>query len=205
MADPVVVIGCGSAKRDLAPGKQVPIVDLYTGSLYRARLEYARMYGGPRFVASARHGHAPADLWVETYEADLRRLPIAERAAWSDRVLHTLTVSVPREARIVALVAGPYALPFIATRRRGYDVEIPAHGLPIGSAIRYLRTVASGAAEAPPPAGRGGQTPAPRDYESEAERIREELERAAPADDEDWTISTGALRALLRGAEGAAC
>ncbi len=34
-------------------------------------------------------------------------------------------------------------------------------------------------------------------YNREADLILAELERDAPADDEEWTISTGALRALL--------
>lgn len=38
----------------------------------------------------------------------------------------------------------------------------------------------------------------PRDYEGDAVEILAELERDKPEQHEEWTVSTGALRALIR-------
>lgn len=185
----VVVIGCGAAKRDLAPGELVPIGELYTGNLFRSRLAYARMFGGPHFVASAHHGLVPVDTLVASYEKDLRLR--GGRAEYTERVLRALEKHVDRSIPIIALVAGPYAAPFRVARARGWSVEIPAEGLPIGETLRFLKLQLRGRPIT------DVEVLAGSDFHAEAQLIEEELERDAPDDDEEWTISTGALRALL--------
>lgn len=196
MTQPVVVIGCGASKRELLPGERVPIVDLYTGHLYRKRLAYAQMLGGPHFVLSGHHGLVDVDTEVVAYDVDLRgyRDERGDLGQWRARVRAAIEKRIAPELRIVALVAGPYALPFRDARAAGRDVEIPAEGLPIGKMLRHLKLALRGREpepEAPHPAG------AVHDFGADAASIREQLEREQPADDEEWLITTGALRALL--------
>lgn len=195
MTAPVVVIGCGAAKRDLADGETVPIVDLYTGNLFRSRLAYARIYGGPHYVASGHYGLVRADTQVQVYELDLRdyRASKDQRAWYREHVLHTLERAVPRETPIIALLAGVYAQPFHTARERGWSVEIPAEGLPIGETLRFLKLALRGRPVDVEPTCRYAMT-----FAAQADAIRAELERDNPDDDDGWDITTGALRELLR-------
>lgn len=191
---PIVIIGCGAAKVDLTEGETVPIVDLYTGNLFRSRLAYARIYGGPHYVASGHHGLVRSDTHVHAYELDLRERANAEQRAWyREHVLHTLEREVDRKTPIIALLAGVYAQPFHTARERGWSVEIPAEGLPIGEALRFLKLALRGRPVDVEPTRSDAMT-----YAAQADAIRAELERDSPADDDEWTITTGALRVLLR-------
>lgn len=200
MKDPVVIIGCGKAKRELAPGQRVPIVELYTGSLFRARLTYAQALGGPHYVLSARHGLVPVDCEVETYEDDLNKRTARERRGWTElATVQIRSAATPKgqqefEKRpIVALVAGRYAEWIGTLRREGHDVDVPAEGLPVGLAIRWLRNAAEvvrgEVAEDEPE-----RVP---DYDREADEVLAELEGVRPADDEEFVLSSGTLRALI--------
>jgi hypothetical protein len=178
-----VIIGCGKAKRALEDGESVPIETLYTGSLYRARLAYAERLGGPHYVLSAAHGLVPAGEEVASYEVDLRGFRMRERGAWADRVLGQFTHFVSREYPVVLLAAGPYLDWIGSARGVGYDVRVPAQGLPIGRAIAWFREAAQGG-----------------DHASDARRVAGELARVgtdAVSDDEEYLLTAGVLRALL--------
>lgn len=188
---PIVIIGCGKAKRDVPEGERVPIRDLYTGSLYRARLAFAEALGGPDYVLSASYGLAEADRLVRPYEADLRAWSKREREGWTSNVLAMLGARRLDKSRpIVALVAGPYAHWIHTARERGHSVTIPAEGLPLGPSIKWLREAAAALPEYVEP------EPEP-DYEREAAEVLAELERDEPDDGEGYELSVGALRALL--------
>lgn len=87
MTSPIVILGCGAAKRDLGPDERCPAIDLYVGPLYRSRLAYARARGGPHWIASAAHALVHPQAPTAVYESDLRRKSPAERRAWVDAVV----------------------------------------------------------------------------------------------------------------------
>lgn len=145
MADPIIILGCGAAKRDLGPGEQVAIVDLYTGPLYRARLAYARALGGPQWILSGLHGLRRTDYLVGTYEHDLRKARAQERDGWALRVACDVQRLIGHGAPIVALASGPY-LVWIRRLQAGarswgrppWSISVPAEGLPLGEQRRWL-------------------------------------------------------------------
>lgn len=196
MTAPVVVIGCGASKRELLPGERVPIVDLYTGHLFRMRLAYARMFGGPHYVVSGHHGLVDVDTEVVAYDVDLRgyRDQRPDLGEWRQRVGAAIEKRIDPSVPIIALVAGPYAAPFHDARAAGRSVEIPAEGLPIGKMLRFLKMALRGRQPESVDTYDDGKL---HDFGADAAAIREQLEREHPADDEEWLITTGALRALL--------
>lgn len=193
MTAPVVIIGCGARKAELLEGETVPIGELYIGNVYRAREAYARIWGGPHYVVSGHHGLVPVATQVAAYELDLRAQPAAARAAFTERVLRQLAKLIPASTPLIVLAAGPYLAWCSRARDLGYSIEAPLEGMEIGASLRWLkRAIAARPAEA-------ARADA-RDFAQEAAAIRAELDRDQPLDDEEWTISTGALRALLAGA-----
>lgn len=195
MTAPVVIIGCGARKAELLEGETVAIGELYTGNVFRARDAYARIWGGPHFVVSGHHGLVPVSTQVAAYELDLRREPAPARAAFTERVLSQLVKLVPRATPLIVLAAGPYLSWCTRGRDLGYSIEAPLDGMEIGQSLRWLkRAIAARPAEA--------AVAGARCFAAEAAAIRAELEADQPLDHEEWTISTGALRALLAG-EGA--
>jgi len=210
--DTLTIISCGKAKRELAPGETCRAVDLYTGSLYRARLAYARALGHPIAIVSAKYGLLTPEERVETYEEDLRKVDPEARAAWAQRVaaqiarhvakgLPASSASLDLRAyvrRIVALCSGPYLGwrgPLRETMPR-VDVRVPVEG-PIGQQIRTLRAQASsiplfGLAYC------GADMPAGPRHELSVEDELAWWARQPALDDEDvCEVSGAALRQLL--------
>lgn len=132
MIAPVVLLGCGAAKRS----SSAPAWDLYVGNLYRARLAYARELGGPAFILSGLLGLVPADRVIEPYDYDLRRAPRLERLAWRDRVASSIARCVDRRAPLVVLASGPYLEPLELLDGRAVDV--PARGLTLGASLSWF-------------------------------------------------------------------
>ena len=132
MIAPVVLLGCGAAKRSSAS----PAWDLYVGNLYRARLAYARELGGPHFILSGLLGLVPADRVIDPYDYDLRRAPRLERLAWRDRVAGSICRSIDRRAPLVVLASGPYLEPLELCG--GRVVDVPARGLTLGASLAWF-------------------------------------------------------------------
>lgn len=141
MTAPVVIIGCGASKRS----SSAPARDLYTGNLYRARLDYADALGGPSFVLSGLHGLIPADRVIEPYEYDLRRARRVERLAWRDRAAGSICRCIDRRAPIVVLASGPYLEPLELCGGRTFIV--PARGLALGESLAWFKRAREGAAD----------------------------------------------------------
>lgn len=67
----LLVVGCGKSKLSSA----AKACELYTGSLTRARIEYAKEAApGAWAIASAKHGLVMPDQVVEPYDATLSNL-----------------------------------------------------------------------------------------------------------------------------------
>ncbi|MEU8657446.1 DUF6884 domain-containing protein, partial [Actinoplanes philippinensis] len=65
--DMLVIVGCGSAKRD----RPAPAGRMYTGSYHAACRRAADAIGGRLLILSARYGLISLDTWIEPYELRL--------------------------------------------------------------------------------------------------------------------------------------
>lgn len=133
----IVLIGCGKTKR----AEKSAARDLYTGSLFRARRDYAEATGDRWYVVSARFGLVPPDAVVLPYDTTLADLCEPDRAAWALGVVSALLDGLPDDAKLgditLELHAGAaYAKPLIAVARAvGLTASWPVQGLGIGEQL----------------------------------------------------------------------
>lgn len=154
----IVVLGCGKAKRrevadvvtlDRGPvpsWREFPIVDLYVGNLYTARLAYAKQLGGPHWIVSGFHGIRRPDYVVGPYERDLASMRSDELRAWQgQQEFGALQIAEPGD-RVVVLASAPYAGKWCAAlARSGCTVDLPLAGMQIGEQLQWLKAQRSAA------------------------------------------------------------
>jgi hypothetical protein len=135
----VVVLGCGKEKRALAELETCPIVDLYTGPLYQARLAFARRLGGPHWIVSAFHGAKRPDFQAITYDRELAKQDRRVRDWFADFVRNELLADTQPGDRIIALASKPYVIGWARRlENEGRIVELPLEGLQMGEQRAFL-------------------------------------------------------------------
>lgn len=96
----ILLIGCGETKQ---PGP-VAASQLYTGSLTRARIEYAEREAKPGranwYILSARHGLVRPDRQLVAYNATISDLCEPERSSWALGVARQLLEELPDATRL---------------------------------------------------------------------------------------------------------
>lgn len=135
----VVLVGCGSAKRD----EPAPARDLYTSTYFRLKREYAETVGDAWYVLSAEHGVVPPDRVLEPYDLSAADLTSEGRDEWARDVVDALEGRVGPDDELVVLAGRDYVLPL---RRRGLSFARPLEGLGIGEQMGWLREQVDAAA-----------------------------------------------------------
>lgn len=127
---PIAVIGCGAEKVSYA----APAVDLYTGPIFRARLELARRHAEVIYIASAMYFElVPSTRVIEPYERTLNDWSKRTREAWADSIAGNLRLILhASQGPILALVSGPYAAWIPQLRSEGVEIVTVGEGLPVG-------------------------------------------------------------------------
>jgi hypothetical protein len=87
----IILIGCGKTKRQ----ERSAAAELYTGSLFRARLAYAQASGCPWWIISAKYGLVDPFQLIGPYDLTIADLPILERAVWGLDVVHAIIDRLP--------------------------------------------------------------------------------------------------------------
>jgi len=82
----LVLIGCVKEK---LPGRHLA-KELYMSRLFKGRRARAEELQCPWFILSAKYGLVSPDREIDTYDLELKDLTIAERRAWSGRVLQDI-------------------------------------------------------------------------------------------------------------------
>ena len=86
----LILVGCVKKKRSHG----APARDLYDSTLWRWRRRYAEASGCLWYILSAKHGLLAPDIEIAPYDLALSDLTVAERRAWSQRVLDHLLANV---------------------------------------------------------------------------------------------------------------
>ena len=136
------LVGCVKQKRSIAARAR----DLYTSPLFLGRLAYVERTCGRWFILSAEHGLLEPDRVVEPYDRTLLRMSVADRRAWSDRVLADLLAAVgPVEGVVFEFHAGAAYRDRLAPalRERGAAISNPTEGLSIGLQLRLYGSAGS--------------------------------------------------------------
>lgn len=128
--------------RILRMQRSLPLVDLYIGGLYQARLAYARRIGGPHLIVSALHGARRPEYPSVPYERSLTDIPRCDPARrWYDSIVRTTVLAHTRRGdRVVVLASRPYVEGWADdVRGAGRVVDTPLAGMGMGQQLRWLR------------------------------------------------------------------
>ncbi|MDP6045475.1 MAG: hypothetical protein QGG25_07695 [Phycisphaerae bacterium] len=130
----IILIACGKLKQ---PGR-ARAEDLYTGSLFRLSLRYARDLSPDMiFILSARYGLLDLGREVTPYDATLNRMSVGEIKAWSENVVARLREHADLHHDRFIFLAGDryrrYIIPHL------HSIEIPLRGLRIGEQLQFLK------------------------------------------------------------------
>lgn len=98
----VALVGCGKAKA--AEPRQA--LQLYTGRLFRAAVDFAIATHDEVFIVSAKHGLLPLEQHVEPYDLSMRDLSPAARALWGDDVARALVDAMGGVRMAVTVLMG---------------------------------------------------------------------------------------------------
>ncbi|MCI0729664.1 MAG: hypothetical protein L0332_23530 [Chloroflexi bacterium] len=139
----IALIACCKSKQ---PGCR-PAHELYTGTLFRAQLAFAREGLGLAmnqiFILSARYGLIGAGQEIESYEASLAVMPGVARRVWLDRVWDSLRPRLIGRPVYVWLMAGKLYRAGLVERLRHHPnihrVNLAPAGLGLGGQTAYWR------------------------------------------------------------------
>lgn len=144
-----VIVGCGKTKRrewELAFDsgghfrwipKSHPLIELYTGNLFRARLAFAQAIGGPHWIISAFHGCRRPTYRSGWYERTIDR---TNRRWFAATVRDTLLEHTARGDHLLVLASAPYCWSWTdELRDAGRQVELPLAGMGLGQQLGYLK------------------------------------------------------------------
>lgn len=133
------LIGCVKTKRNVA----APARDLYTSALFRGRRAFVDRTCERWFILSAEHGLVAPNQVLAPYERALKSATVAERRAWSDRVLRQIDAEVGAVAGcVVEIHAGAEYREFGldgGLRARGATIELPTQGLAFGAQLAFYK------------------------------------------------------------------
>lgn len=158
MIDPnairLVLIGCSKTKHPYTPdrrrGGRLTPVEMYAGSLFHKRVEYAESRGLPWRVLSAAYGMWRPNDERKPYDETMERKTAADRAIWhasvAYHVLHELWEEYdngqadgprdPREMTVEIHAGRCYSRPLAdILQSLGVAVELPCDGLGIGEQL----------------------------------------------------------------------
>lgn len=135
----VGLVGCVSQKA----GGSRPARDLYTSALFRGRRGYVERVCDRWWILSALHGLVDPEAVLAPYDVTLTGASVAQRRAWSARVLSQLRgVGDLGAGDVVEIHAGAdyrdYGL-VEGLRTQGVDVVVPTEGLRLGEQLRFYR------------------------------------------------------------------
>lgn len=140
MSAPLILVGCGAAKRAEACEAR----ELYTGCLFADRRGYAEATGAEWRILSAARGLVDPDQQLEPYDQRLQDLPEVERAAWAlvvaRQILDELDDTVRlRDLRVEIHASAAYAhqLRDVLHALGVREVALPVEGLGIGQQRRW--------------------------------------------------------------------
>lgn len=113
--------------------------DLYVSQWFSKARRYVEQQNGRWFILSAQHGLVEPSRVLAPYQLTLNAMPRPERERWASSVWQSLTDIVEQHPTVVILAGRRYAellVPRLA--ERGVSVELPLHGLGIGSQLHWF-------------------------------------------------------------------
>jgi len=144
------LIGCVKSKQTIPK----PAADLYVSTLFRGRKRFVENSCDQWFTLSAKHGLIAPDTVIEPYDVTLKKLPIAARRLWANKVLEQLHESLGDlnnyEFEIHAGAAYCNFGLVDGLSRAGASVDEPTRGLLQGQQLAFYKRHNGGTDEVEP-------------------------------------------------------
>ena len=130
----IALIGCSKRKRC---GTH-PARELYTGSLFKKSLAYAqtKLKADAVFVLSALYGLVPLNKKITCYNVSLTTMPAAERRAWAEKLLKSLSKAASLEKDTFVILAGKKYYEYL--RPHIPQAKLPLKDMPNGKQLQWL-------------------------------------------------------------------
>jgi len=131
----ICLVSCVSKKLP----QPAPAQELYVSALFEKSRKYAQKYADRWYILSAKHDLVAPDQVIAPYDETLNDMRKADRDAWARKVLAQLSKVTEPGDTLVFLAGKRYTHGIVPElKRRGYWVEEPMEGLPIGKRLRWL-------------------------------------------------------------------
>ena len=122
----VVLVSCVKSKL----AHPAPAAELYTSSLFRGSLNYAKRLKPDRvFILSALHGLVEPTQVIAPYEETLNGKPKAVLQQWADRVAIQLSTVADLDKDHFVFLAGNNYRKFLLPKMSSYEVPLEGKGL----------------------------------------------------------------------------
>jgi hypothetical protein len=117
--------------------------DLYRSDWFCKARRVVEATGCPWFILSARHGLLHPSEKVNSYDATLKTMSVAERRSWAADVFMQITERLSPSHFV--FLAGTSYRQFLAPSLLawGATIEVPLEALPIGKQLQALREAAN--------------------------------------------------------------
>ena len=120
--------------------------DLYNSAWFVKARAYAERQDCPWRILSAKYGLVRPEAVIEPYEKTLKKMGVAERRVWAERVLAQLEPDLAGIDAVVFLAGQSYRENLEGPlRERGLDVRVPMEGLRPGEQLSWLNRCADAA------------------------------------------------------------
>lgn len=134
----IVLISCVSKKLP----HEARAEDLYISPLFKFNLRYAKQLNPDAiYILSAKHGVLELDVKIDPYDITLNEMRVAERRAWSEKVLAQLAMHADLQRDHFVFLAGQnyrkYVVPHLVS------FAAPLEGLRIGRQLQKLKEITS--------------------------------------------------------------
>ncbi|MFV8817139.1 DUF6884 domain-containing protein [Haliea sp. E17] len=131
----IYLVSCVSKKRTEPAAAR----DLYISNWFIKAKRYVEQFEQDWFILSALYGLIGSDEVIQPYNKTLNNMPIADRRAWSEKVIRQVQ-EVSYEVDQIVILAGERYREFIVEVLvdAGISVAIPMRGLRLGEQMRWL-------------------------------------------------------------------
>ena len=117
-----------------------PAKELNNSPWFKRARCYVEKKGTPWYVLSGKYGVVHPDCVISPYDQTLKKMPVADRRQWADRVLTQLEPYLEGVDSVVFLAGKRYRENLESPlQSRGLTVCVPMKGLGIGQQLRWLK------------------------------------------------------------------
>jgi hypothetical protein len=129
------LVSCVSRKQTQIAAAQ----EIYISDLFQKSRAYVERHCDRWYILSAKHGLLNPQTQIEPYDITLNNMRARDRREWAKHVLGGIVQKTSAHDTLIFLAGMKYREHLIQPLLdRGYAIEVPMMGLPIGKQLQWL-------------------------------------------------------------------